>query len=140
MNREPIYAALFNLVKASTVFTTASRRLKHWSDVPPADQPALFMAQRPESVQTVPGMPSVHVLSVDLYLYANTQDVNDAPAQILNTLLDAVEASLAPDKITNKCRLGGLVEHAWIEGSIETDEGTLGDQAVCIIPIKIKVP
>lgn len=145
MNREQIYSALFAKFSALTVggtpaFKTASRKLKHWSDVPPTDQPALFVAQRNEVAATVPGMNTVWTFSVDVYLYVHTQaDPSKAPSEILNPLLDAVVAALAPDPITNKCKLGGLVEHAWIEGAIETDEGTLGDQAVAVIPVVMKV-
>jgi len=138
-SREAIYAALFAKFSSIAGFTTISRRLQHWSDTPLSMQPALFMAQRGETVATVPGLNQVWSLSVDLYLYANTgADKSASPGSILNPLLDAVVAALAPDKITNKCTLGGIVEHAWIEGRIETDEGVLGDQGVAIVPLIIK--
>jgi hypothetical protein len=137
--REPIYAALYARIAAAAGFKTISRRLRHWDDVPQGDQPAMFMAQKSESVSTTPGLPSVSVMAVDVYIYAHTQgDKTIAPGTILNPLLDAVVGALAPDPITNKCTLGGLVQHAWIDGTIETDEGVLGDQAVCVIPITIK--
>lgn len=141
MTREPIYAALFAKLVASASFSKASRRLMHWQDVALADQPALFMAQKREIVETRPGMPPVTTLLVDVYLYARTADPDQAPGQILNPLLDAVVATLAtPDNVmTNKLTLGGLVLHCWIEGTIETDEGVLGDQGVCIVPIAMKV-
>ena len=47
-------------------------------------------------------------------------------------------ATLAPDPITNKCTLDGLVQHAWVEGTIETDEGLLGEQGFAMIPIVMK--
>jgi hypothetical protein len=139
MDREAIYSALFDLLKGAAEFQTASRRLKHWSDVPAADQPALFQAQRREIVEGEPGLPRIHMLHVDAYIYANTGDSDLSPGEFLNPLLDAIEAALAPNPITNKQQLGGLVEHVWVEGEIETDEGTLGDQGVCIVPIVIKV-
>jgi len=46
--REPIYAALFDLAAGAAGFVTAERRLRHWSDVAPAEQPALFMTQKSE--------------------------------------------------------------------------------------------
>lgn len=139
MTREPIYAALYAKIAAATGFKTISRRLRHWDDVPQSDQPALFMAQKNETASTTPGMPSVWILSVDIYIYAHTQgDKSIAPGTILNPLLDAVVAAMAPEAVSGKQTLGGLVQHAWIDGSIETDEGVLGDQAVCIIPITLK--
>lgn len=140
MTREPIYAALFAKLQAVDGFVTVSRRLKHWADVPPVEQPALFMAQKRETVTTTPGLNPVWVFSVDVYLYAHTQgDANLSPGAILNPLIDSITAALAPEVVSNKQTLGGLVQHAWIDGSIETDEGVLGEQGVAIIPVTIKV-
>jgi hypothetical protein len=68
------------------------------------------------------------------------KDPQAAPSTILNPLMDAVQNALAPDDPKlERCTLGGLVEHCWIEGRVETDEGALGDQAVAIVPILIKL-
>jgi hypothetical protein len=140
INREPIYAALFGLLEGAADFVAVDRRLRHWSDVAPAEQPALFMAQKTElaSVKTL-GAPTVWTLSVDLYVYAHSSDPYLAPATVLNPLLDAVEAALAPSATTGLQDLGlpGQVQHAYISGKIETDEGVLGDQAVAIVPVEI---
>lgn len=135
--RETIYAALFAKLAASASFVTTSRRLKHWSDVATNQQPALYMAQKSEAAATTRGQPTRWTLSVDVYIYVRT-DGGQTPGPLLNALLDAVTAAIAPDNaIENVQTLGGIVEHCWIEGSIETDEGTLGDQAVAIVPIYI---
>jgi hypothetical protein len=140
INREPIYAALFGLIETAADFTVVDRRLRHWSDVAPAEQPALFMAQKTElaSVKTL-GAPTVWTLAVDLYVYAHSSDPYLAPATVLNPLLDAVEAALAPSATTGIQDLGlpATVQHAYIAGKIETDEGVLGDQAVAIVPVEI---
>jgi hypothetical protein len=136
--RETIYAALFAKLAAVPGFTTYSRRLRHWTDVPSGEQPALFMAQREETVQTVPGLNSVSLMNVDVYLYANTSDKSISPASILNPLIDAALLAVSFDAVTNKQTLGGLVEWTVVEGKLATDEGVLGDQAVCIIPIVMK--
>lgn len=137
-SREAIYSALFAKLQASADFVTASRRLEHWGDVPSVNQPAIYLAQRGELAQTVPGQPTAWTLQVDVYLYASTTDKNRSPGEVLNPLIDAVVTAMAPDVLTGKCRLGGLVEHAVIDGRIETDEGALGDQGVAIIPITLK--
>ena len=138
--REPIYAALFDLAAAAAGFATAERRLRHWSDVAPAEQPALFMTQKSEiaAVKTL-GAPTVWTLLVELYLYAHSSDPHLSPATVLNPLVDAVEASLAPAATTGLQDLGlpSMVQHAVIAGKIETEEGVLGDQAIAIIPIEI---
>ena len=138
--REPIYAALFDLAAGAAGFVTAERRLRHWSDVAPAEQPALFMTQKSEvaSVQTL-GAPTVWTLLVELYLYAHSSDPYLSPATVLNPLVDAVEAALAPAATTGLQELGlpSMVQHAMIAGKIETEEGVLGDQAIAIIPVEI---
>jgi hypothetical protein len=61
---------------------------------------------------------------------------------VLNPLLDAIAAALAPtgaDLVAGAQTLGGLVKHCWISGAIETDEGALGGQAVAIVPVEILV-
>src|SRR5271166_3813684 len=62
-----------------------------------------------------------------------------APAIILNPLLDALEQALAPSMATGIQNLGlpEMVQHAYIAGKIETDEGVLGDQAIAIVPVEI---
>jgi hypothetical protein len=138
--REPIYAALFGLLGTAANFAVVDRRLRHWSDVSPAEQPALFIAQKSElaTIRTL-GAPAVWTLSADLYVYAHSSDPYRAPATLLNPLLDAVEAALAPSATTGLQDLGlpATVQHAYISGKIETDEGVLGDQAVAIVPVEI---
>ena len=138
--REPIYAALFDLAAGAAGFVTAERRLRHWSDVAPAEQPALFMTQKSEvaAVKTL-GAPTVWTLLVELYLYAHSSDPYLSPATVLNPLVDAVEAALAPAATTGMQDLGlpSMVQHAMIAGKIETEEGVLGDQAIAIIPVEI---
>src|ERR1700731_3388997 len=105
--REPIYAALFELVAGAAGFVTAERRLRHWSDVAPAEQPALFMTQKSEAAVTKTlGAPLVWTLNVELYLYAHSSDPQLSPVAVLNPLLDAVEAALAPAPTTGLQDLG----------------------------------
>lgn len=140
MNREAIYGALYALVAGAASFATTSRRLRHWTDVPAAEQPALFQVQKSESARTRRGQPTEWTLAVDLYLYCQAPDDTTAPSTVLNPLIDAVAAALAPkglDLATNVQTLGGLVSHCWIAGKIETDEGALGGQAVAIVPLEL---
>jgi hypothetical protein len=139
MTREPIYAALFALVAGCADFVTVSRRLRHWTDVGAAEQPALFQIQKSESADERAKLPPKWRASVDLYVYAQAPDELTPPATIINPLLDAIETALAPDPFTNVQSLGGLVAHCWIAGKIMTDEGVLGGQAVAIIPIEILI-
>ena len=140
ITREPIYAALFARVASAAQFVTTGRRLRHWSGMAPAEQPALFMTQKSEvaAVKTL-GAPTVWTLLVEFYLYAHSSDPYLSPATVLNPLVDAVEAALAPAATTGLQDLGlpSMVQHAMISGKIETEEGVLGDQAIAIIPVEI---
>ncbi|NHR05729.1 hypothetical protein HA052_11010 [Chromobacterium haemolyticum] len=140
MNREHIYAALFERLKAIPGLRTTSRRLKQWGDVDSSQQPALFLAQGRETAtpgDPARGVPTKWLLHPEVYLYVRTTG-NQAPGTVMNPLLDAIEAVTKPDNPMQRVQtLGGLVERCWIEGDIETDEGTLGDQAVAIVPFRI---
>jgi hypothetical protein len=138
--REAIFSALFNLVSAVPGLVTTGRRLVHWSEVPPDQQPALFQAQKTQNAQPRPlGVPTKWTLKADLYLYVNSGgDSSSVSATPLNNYLDAIEAALAPNIMSGVQTLGGLVKHCFICGEVLTDEGTLGSQAVAIIPIEIQ--
>ncbi len=138
MTREPIYVALFTKLQAiGAGFATYSRHLRHWTDVQATEQPSLFQVQVGELAQPQPlGLPTKWTLSVDLYVYVKG-DGKTAMGATINPLLDAITTAIAPDNPSGKQTLGGLVEHCWIEGALETDEGVLGDQSVVIIPIRI---
>ncbi len=139
MNREQIHVALFALLSGAAGFVTISRKLKHWADVSAVEQPALFQAHRGEvGTNTVRGAPTQWQIGFDIYVYANTSaDPSASPSTLMNPLLDAIQAALAPSAVSGVQTLGGLVHRCWISGRIESDEGTLGDQGVLIIPIDI---
>ncbi len=140
MIREPVYQALFLRLATLPGLVTTSRRLKHWSDVAPAQQPALFQVQAAESPQQTEGRPPVWRARVDVYLYVHAgADPDAVPATTLNRLVDAIEQALTPASGEASQTLGGLVEHCWISGTIASDEGALGAQAVAIVPIELLV-
>ena len=138
--REWIYSALWELGSSAARFASANRRLRHWADVAPAEQPALFMSEKGgQAAVKKLGAPIVWTLYADFYLYAHPSDPYLAPATILNPLLDALEAALAPSPTTGIQNLGlpAMVQHAYISGKVQTDEGVLGDQAIAIVPVEI---
>lgn len=85
------------------------------------------------------GSPIVWTLYGEFYIYAHSSDPYLPPGAILNPLLDALEAALAPSPATGIQHLGlpEMVQHAYITGRIETDQGVLGDQAIAIVPIEV---
>lgn len=138
IQREPIYAAAFALACQAGQFRTMSRTLKHWNDVPAKQRPALFMAQgSPVALApTALGQPTRWHLPIRLHIYLSTVGPL-SPGEILNPIMDALDVTFSPDPARGIQRLGGLVQWARIEGTIETSEGTLGSDEVAIVPINI---
>jgi hypothetical protein len=134
--RESIYAALWELAAGAASFASANRRLRHWADVAPAEQPALFMSEKGgAAVMKALGAPIVWTLYADFYVYVHSSDPYLAPAMLVNPLLDALEAALATG--IQNLGLPAMVQHAYIAGKVETDEGVLGDQAIAIVPVEV---
>jgi hypothetical protein len=138
--REEIYSALWILASNAALFATKSRRLRHWAQVNAAEMPALFMTEKGGTAQ-IKGhfTPTVWTLKVDFYIYVANSDYSRSTAELLNPLLDSIELALAPSQATGKQQLGlaGMVEHCYISGALETDEGVLGDIALGILPVEI---
>ena len=151
MTREPIYAAIFAYLSSLAedgvpLFATATRQLSTWEDVPPESQPALLMQQETEEATYKRGLQTVWRGRVRVYIYVCTMAAMDpsvVPAQLLNPLLDALEAAVAPDKFSQDSdgvdTLGGLVSHMAIEGQIDIFQGDLGNEAVAVVPISFLV-
>jgi hypothetical protein len=121
---------------------TFERRLRHWNDVPKEEQPYMCVTQGSESHQTLlPGQRDRVMIRPKIYIYASTAGGLE-PGPIINPILDAVQTLFSPDRadpMQQKQTLGGLVEHARIDGEIVTFEGTLGDQEVAFIPLELLV-
>jgi len=143
IDREAVYSALWNLVSNAANFTTKSRRLRHWADVSPDEQPALFMSQKRNIGATHQGAvntPIVWTLEAEFYIYVHSIDQYSAPAILLNPLIDAVEQALAPDPWSGTQNLGlpEMVQWVRLNGDIATAEGVLGDQEMAIIPVEVR--
>jgi hypothetical protein len=140
-SREAIYAALFALAAGAAGFATATRRIKEYSDVDQATQPALLQVELGEKWNARVGLPPVVTLAARLFVYCEENDPSEPVSSQMNALLDAVTNALAPaQEPTGKYRqtLGGLVQHAGISGEIAIAEGLSG-QSEAAIPIEILV-
>lgn len=138
-SRKSIFAALFALVSGAPGFQTTSRTVKNWADVASPDQPALFQVEGKQDAGARAAIGTVWTFHAELVLYAhqaNTVDGADV-VDLLNELVDAVLAKLAPLPGLDTQTLGGLVTDVRVQGTIDTSEGRLGPQAVAIIPIVI---
>lgn len=127
-------------------FRTTGRRLKHWTEV--AAQPALFIDDGDEEWPERPGgIPATPLLDAEIWVYSDAgKNPDSVPASVLNALLGAIETALAPTIVfdgvnrQNVQTLGGLVEHCWIEGTLDKVSGHADGQAVAIVPIRMLVP
>lgn len=136
MTRETIFGALFAKLQDIPGVVTTSRKLRHWSDVPSSERPALFMTELSQQVDRIKGQPPKYIFPVELYIYVSSEG-DTPPSTILNPLIDAIEAALEHGPADTAQTLGGLVSHCFVNGKIETDEGSMGSDAMAIIPVEI---
>lgn len=140
-SRETILSALFDLALTAATFNTSGRRLQLWSKV--ASFPALFIQSTGTHYppREARALPPKRTITAELWVYTDVgKDPNANPEKGLNDIIDAIEAALAPNIVSNVQTLGGVVSHAWIEGNIEQFPGVLDGIAKAIIPVKILVP
>ncbi len=119
-----------------------SRRVKLWSEVAIADQPALFLGEHGEGVAyTGDSSPGRTTLNVDLLIYTSAgRDPDCVPASDLNVAIEALFTALAPDQTTGRQTLGGLVQNCRIEGRVIKDPGDLDGQGLALAPLRILIP
>jgi hypothetical protein len=143
--REPIFEALFALINTAVASQapTVSRRFQLASAVQTAMQPAVFQVEKNERVERTRGLNAKYHLAADIVIYVQSgiNDTSVIPSVALNGLLDAIDAAMQPNPVDpmHNQTLGGLVEHAWIEGETMIFEGTLQGQSVAIVPIHLYV-
>ncbi|MEI1694867.1 hypothetical protein V8P53_05940 [Acinetobacter baumannii] len=143
MDSEAIYQALFERLSINVEgLKTVSRRLRHFNNVLPDERPAMFITQGNQQEVPVHGMDSKVELAAEVYLYIHEADRAKPPSSQMNIFIDRVREAIKPDHpdFREYQTLGGLVEHCWIEGTVEVYEAVenmLDDQAIAIIPIRI---
>lgn len=138
INREQIYAALFDKFASAAEFKTKSRRIKHITDMTKPDLPALFMLQRAEVPIQEKKVPIKWQLGVDFYVYVDTgADKNTVPASIINPILDKIELLLKPNPVLGYATLNiNGVSHAWIS-NIDIFAGELDEKGIAIISVEV---
>lgn len=138
--RESAYTALANLLGNVNGVKSVTRNVVHWQDSPPESQPALYIQVLSEDRQNEGRRtPSRVFLNAKVWAYVQTNQ-GDPVGPLLNPLLDAIDDALAPpDSAGVYQTLGGVVSHCWVEGTTEIYEGTLGNTAVAVIPIKMLI-
>jgi hypothetical protein len=153
--REPIFAALFQLVKTNVQlsYATISRNFRGWDQLAksPALMPAIFQVDgiSYEVDQSDWLMPR-YKLRAKILAYAAV-DVSKnpalAPSQLANAIIDDIELSIYEGGLTpggiitgDRQTLGGLVENAYVEGTGFVDPGYSSDGLVAItVPVVMVV-
>lgn len=148
-SREAVMTALFDLLRTASgvQWKTASRRLRHWSDVPPQDRPALFLSENGgERIAHQSETFTSREMQVAIIVYTWAQKDNEGlvPAAQLNDILDAIEAALLPAgrdlALFGRQTLNGLVSHVYISGEVEKDPGDMDEDGILIVPLSVLVP
>lgn len=142
MNREAITTALWARMSAISGVVTAERRLRHFSEVAPAEMPAIFLGIDDATADQERGRQPFWTMAFSVYIYCH-EAAKVGPGGQLNTIIDAVDAALQlqsaefrSGQTFGPTTLGGLVSHAWVS-KVETDEGSLGDLGVAICSIEV---
>jgi hypothetical protein len=152
--RQQVFTALMNYVQIYVPaptnpitnkvipYVTYSQLWESWTDVPPANQPAIFLRRGPQLFE------SKHAFGVtklsfkcSLWIYFRTDGfkINPYyPDQVTDPLIDGIEQafqSLTPTPQRNT--LNNTVYHCWVEGQVFSDPGLVDDQGVIVVPINI---
>lgn len=138
-------AATFDLYEGTGLtFATARRRFMNWTQVPPADMPALFLWE-PDDEYAWPGGAlakwTYHAEAI-VYLTAPS-DLTQDPVSDLDAVKDAMFDALRPtgaDLQTGQQTLGGLVSSCRVEGKVVKAAGDLDGVSLLVVPIRALVP
>lgn len=141
MSRETAFVALFTKLQTlSGSFNTIDRKLQLLESIAPPLLPALFVTVGKQTVAVRAGVPPRRTLHAELFIYVSSADAKVASGIQLNTLIDAVEACLAPPAYQAQQTLGGAVAHAWVEGTIDVYEAVKTQRAAALIPVTMLMP
>jgi hypothetical protein len=129
-------------VSMSTGFLTVGRRVQWPRQNTP--QPALYLRGADEDLTYQSIVLQQQTINAEIWVFAKAGENPDVvPEILLNNLLDAVQASFAPDNAqTRQFTLGGLVSWCRMSGRIEKDTGDQdpAGQAAAVIDVEIIVP
>lgn len=143
--REPIYQALFDLVRldpgVASIFVTFGRLLPHQAAVGSIQCPALYTFQLPESrAYKGQGIPPIRIARAQFVAYfSDAPDVSSVPASAINAAADALDNAIHPQPGFVQT-LGGLVKHTYIEPDIKPFEGLLQDRSILVATVAMLIP
>lgn len=148
-SRETIYAALATELKTVVGLNTVSRVYRSPTDYSSVVQlPAGCLDEDDEATDNVLyGAPSLYTLSPKLWLYFLAPQLSQIPGQeavlpnpAINNALDAIDAAFPSETSGLVNTLGGLVQHAYVQGKIRKVYGVGSGNltlSVALVPIQI---
>jgi hypothetical protein len=146
LDQERIYAALHERLKEKLEgngFVAVTRERVDASRL--KVQPVLQVVEIGGVSTPVRNLPAVWTLQADAVIYARPEKISPAPGAEISQLVRLVEAALERDPEespgasgeTRWTTLGGLVQHAWIAGSVERAFVKDAEQAIVFVPIEM---
>lgn len=143
--REPAISALLTAIAGAYGWALPpARRLKLWTDVPAAMRPACFLFEGgPETYADAAGPVPKRSLSPRLFVYVDAHDPGVTGAAALNTIMDCLDAALAPagaDVALGRNTLGGTAYRCAIDGKPLKDPGDLDGDGLLVVPFTIVLP
>lgn len=145
-SRKQIAAALLAQLNGGNKFVKTGRRDNAPEQAASPGEPGLFLIKPRESYsydKDQNGVPPVRELRFLAVVYTDVgTDPNAVPADVIDDLLDAIDAALAPtvvDQINNGGRqtLGGLVYDCRIVGEPELAPGDSQGKGQTIVPVHV---
>lgn len=126
------------------VFKTKSRKVKIFSES--GTQPACYQAEYADTVNQVSNMPYREIWEASWIVYQQTaKEPSLVPTTENNLILGGIRKALRPLPTDvgfhdERCTLGQLVYHCFIQGRIFKDPGDIDQQGMLVVPIKLLVP
>lgn len=143
MNRGALADALLRRLQDLDVFKSSSRRLKMWVDVPAADRPAVFLIDREDVYLGASPALRQRDLLFEVWVYIDTKDPGVIGADVLDGIMDKIDAALAPagaDLAQGLQTLSGLAAWCIIDGNVLKDPGDLDGDGILVVPLRVRVP
>ena len=143
--REAALAALFARISTAYAWNNSpTRRLVLWDQSPQEQRPAFYQFEGGREVyKWTNGVLAARTIEARLFVYLDSSDHTIAGAMLMNSIMDAIDAAMAPtgaEIAFGKCTLGGTCDHARIDGEIITDPGDIDDDGLIMVPVRITLP
>jgi hypothetical protein len=142
-SRETALTALFDRLASAYAWKTSSRRFLMWTEVPAGQRPAMYQLESgTEEYQWSSLAVPRRQINVKIFIYTSAD--HTAPgATIINNVLDAVDAALAPagrDLQHGRQTLGDLVHNCRVTSVPVRDTGDVDGDGLVVIGIQLTMP